>query len=225
MSSERTEVFGLCGAGKTTLARELVRGAKGPSSSGLPIRIEGPVVPGGWRAAFETTLVVGRYGLRDPIGCQRLLRDPAGRWLLFKLGYRIAGLWVRGDLSETLLVDSGVIQPLVSFDIEHNFRGIEWDPRPLLRGLPLPARAVYVRVRPSVALERYMQRERSSGRGVSEDGIWERFNRAFRTAERVYEACVDLGVRCLSYENEKPVSAGAKREFAAKVTGTTEDGS
>ena len=212
------EMFGLCGAGKTTLARDLLLAAES-DPAGVGFHPEDPVRPTGWVSVLMAGRYAVGYGLRDPGGGARLLGSPAGRWLFLKLGYRIAGLRMRGDLTGSLLLDSGVLQPLVSFDVEYNLPLIQWDVERLAKTLPLPSCALYVRVEPEVAMQRYLDRERKQGGTVPMERIEERFARGFRTAEQLYEVCVALGVRCTVCDNKWPVSRETLAGIVARLLG------
>lgn len=208
------EMFGLCGAGKSTLARGcLLVGESG--QVGARLRPERPVKPSGWVTVAMAGLIAVSHGLRDPGGCARLLSSGAGRWLFLKLGYRVAGLHMRQDLDGCLLLDSGVLQPLVSFEVEYNLQLIEWNVERLARALPLPLYALYVRVEPEIAMQRYMDRERRQGRSVLMERIEDRFVRGFKTAERLHEICVALGICCIICDNTRLVS---QKELSGIVT-------
>jgi len=189
------ELFGLCGSGKTTLARAM----EGSPTSTL--WVEGPVKPSGTSALLWTVRLVAGHLFGDPAGCLRLLRSPGGSWLHFKLGYRLAGLRMRGDLIGRLLLDSGVLQPLISFDVEYNLDLVPWDVDPLVRLLPLPSCALYVRVQPEVAMRRYLAREQAHGRTVPMKRVEDRFYRGFKTAENLYHICIKNQIPCIVFDN------------------------
>lgn len=198
------EIFGLCGAGKTTLAKKLLLAVEPEEEHWL--RPESPVTPSGWISVLMAGRIFIRLGLRHPSACVRLLSNATGRWFMLKLGYRIAGLRMRGDIAGSLLLDSGVLQPLVSFEVEYNSSFLQIDALDIIKTLPLPSCALYVRVEPGIAMQRYLDREKKYGRTFSMKYIEMRFAKGFEMAERLHTACVDMGVYCVVYNNEIPLT-------------------
>lgn len=199
------EMFGLCGAGKTTAYLELLRTIEEDASIQNFYQAM-PLVPERWRILLE----VGRFSqnllLRSPGEFSRLLISSAGRWLMFKLGYRVAGLRFRGDVTRRFLKDSGILQPLISFDVEYNTELLDINMKAILELLPLPSYAVYGRIEPDIAMKRYVLREEAQGKTVCRKSIEERFHRGHLMAEQLYQTCGLLGIRCSVLDLEAPVS-------------------
>ena len=59
------------------------------------------------------------------------------RWLVNKIAYRSAGINCRKDRS-VILIDSGILQPFISFEIEENSLDISVPIHPILNGCALP---------------------------------------------------------------------------------------
>lgn len=199
------EMFGLCGAGKTTAYLGLLQAIEEDAT------IEDfyqamPLIPERGRILLEIARFAQNLLLRSPGEFARLLAGPAGRWLLFKLGYRIAGLRSRGDVTQRFLKDSGVLQPLISFDVEHNLELLDINVKTILELLPLPSYAVYGRIAPEIAMKRYLLREEAQGRAVCREMIEQRFYRGHLMAEQLYHTCGLLGIRCVVLDLEAPVS-------------------
>ena len=198
------EIFGLCGAGKTSVAQKLLLAVEPGAEPWL--RPEGPVAPSGWISVLTAGRLFMTLGLRDPSACMRLLSNSAGRWLILKLGYRVAGLRKRGNIAGSLLLDSGVLQPLISFEVEYNLSFLQIDALGIIKNLPLPSCAIYVKVEPGVAMRRYLGREKENGRTIYMRNIEMRFTKGFDMAERLYRACEDMGVNCVVYNNDIPLT-------------------
>lgn len=218
LTNGAVELFGLCGSGKSTLSHTLL---SSPDRETF-LRPERPIIPTRLGALLMTAKLVGSYGLRDPFSCASLLKSSAGRWLFYKLGYRMSGLHLRGDLEGSLLVDSGVLQPLISCEIEYNLALIDWNVEQLVEVLPLPSRAIYVRVGPETALKRYLERGSMTGRGVQLKGIEHRFERGFQVAEDLYLMCRDGGVRCVVYDNEDEISLAGVARIRSSISSDSE---
>lgn len=149
------EMFGLPGAGKTTLADGLRRGF--PS---VPL-VETPT-PSGFLTVRSILSLSVKLAFRCPMCLMRLTGRRDGRWLLAKLGYRMAG--GRRWPTHGIVVDSGVLQPLLSYAAENACKAVDIrDVLALLDALPLPNIVLYVAVPPEVAYERYLLRQEIEG--------------------------------------------------------------
>lgn len=194
MNNGSIEIFGLCGAGKTTISTTLIK-VLSEQRCGIPdFKVAYPQVVGWLPSRLLTSLLIMRLVRHDPKTVATLLSDKAGRWLLTKLGYRNACLQRRDSLPGTLLIDSGILQPFVSFEVEYNRNGIYYDIENLLRMMPLPEYAVYIRVSPLVAMKRYNERAKNAGLDVPLVTDASRFEAGYAISEKIYSFCRTLGV-------------------------------
>lgn len=149
------EIFGLPGAGKTTVVDGLRR-----VSPSIPL-IQ-PPIPSGLLTAWSIFILCGKVALLHPLSLIRLGIRGDGRWLLAKLGYRMAGRW--SQAKRGIVVDSGVLQPLLSYAAEDAAEAADvQDVLALLDILPLPHAILYVDVPAQVAYERYLFRQAIEG--------------------------------------------------------------
>lgn len=151
------EILGLPGAGKSTLMDRLAR-----EQSDLPELLK-PIDPGGAAVLRKIARLVARMVLRNPASLLRLTLRADGRWLLSKLAYRWAGLGKRSGSG--LLLDSGLLQPLLSYAAEYSKRPVCVDDAlAALHALPLPQAVVYLDSGTETAHRRYRQRQQRTGR-------------------------------------------------------------
>lgn len=180
------ETFGLCGAGKTTLLRRLFVKLQEIGGNRLP-SIEMPVQPDREAVLFETGRIVTRSFLHAPREVYQFLREANAWWLPSKLGFRVAGIKMRRTMSAPLLIDSGLLQPFVSFAIERNIEDRHIPREALLDSVVLPTLAVYVHVAPENAYFRYIDREIGSGRELPHGDLRKRFDDAYEICQWVRE--------------------------------------
>lgn len=137
----KTEFIGLCAAGKTTHIRQ--RG----------IETQKPTTPGRFSFYKALGILLVKALLYDCIETIIFLRRRQSWWLFTKLAYRVAQ-----NHKDGFLEDCGVLQPLISFEIEYNVN-LSRMPHWLLDFLPLPDQIVYIRTTPEEAQRRYMKRD------------------------------------------------------------------
>lgn len=172
------EVIGLPGSGKSTLVRRLAQVPATPVT--LP-----PLRPSRRALLRAAARLVGTGLASSPRTILPLLLSRDGCWLVAKLAYRSAALSSRAT-SGALMQDSGVLQPLVSFAAEYR-TGPDPELRPLelLPLLSLPRVALYVRVPPETALERYKRRQMETGRRPEASVCIEGFGEAYAACEAI----------------------------------------
>ena len=181
-----TEMFGLCGAGKTTIAAGL---APLFQTEELRLDVARPISPGGIGTIYNALCLALRATVSDPVKVSQFLMHDQGRRLFLKLGLRTASMAMRKAYPRTLLIDSGVLQPLVSFVVEQNERKLEPPLRALMAVVPFPAAAIYVRVDPELAYRRYISRQTRSGILMADHGLRSRFDHGLSFCEWLYDYC------------------------------------
>lgn len=98
----------------------------------------------------------------SPASLIGIIRDRQGRHLLLKLGFRYYGIVLRKIKLKGrcfFLQDSGILMPIVSSVIKHN-----WDLdlkklEVILKSIPISNNIVYLSVPAEIAYKRYVQRE------------------------------------------------------------------
>ena len=210
------ELFGLCGVGKSTVLADLVPvlldlgGPQAPS-------IELPLAPAASAYRVELLRLLMQAGLRAPLAIGRLLTAPAGGYLPRKLAYRIAGLRKRKSSGWSLLIDSSVLQPFVSFVVEENLKDLTIPLVALFAAVPKPACAVYVRATVDTALERYIARQTTRGAAMTENGLKQRFRDGLAMCDWLCNACQEIGVPVLVLDVERQMQPDQLRRFAKRL--------
>ena len=157
MDFKTVEFFGLCGAGKTTFLDQLPKFLSPRACDLLQDRCVPPI---GKHARFHSLSVLLQAAMRAPVGVFQLLAlDNRGLSLFQKIGYRLASISGQERAKTRLLVDSGVIQPLITYVIEDQKGNYPLPVAALMGALPMPRLAIYFTVSPEIAMSRYVERE------------------------------------------------------------------
>lgn len=207
------EVFGLCGAGKSTLMRRLAPMIE--SRSGGRVRAERPVRPYGAASLCRTLVLALRAVGGDPLGMLGFLLQPSSWWLIGKLGYRWAGMALRPRETGWLLLDSGVLQPFVSYAIEYGGRVPPVEP--LLAALPMPRVALYVRAAAPTARARYVARARAAQKELPCEDWTRRFAVGEATCASVLAACRRARCAVVEIVNEDEPDAAVLERTARAI--------
>ena len=149
----KVEFLGLCGAGKTTFLNELSSEIKSDKYLG----IEYPVIPSLWQTLLSLIKILFIGFFFSPVSFSRFLSKKNNWWLVKKIALRSAGIKLRGD-SNFILVDSGILQPFLSFEIEENVIDSNIPIHAILAGCNLPNLLLNFVVDPKIAMERYEKR-------------------------------------------------------------------
>ena len=180
------ELFGLCGAGKSTITNGLIPHFE-TGCSGLDVAR--PISPGGVRTISRAAGLALRATIVDPVSVCRFLAHRQGTALFLKLGLRLASMEVRKARPRTLLVDSGIVQPLVSYLIEQNTSKLNIPLCALMSTVPFPSAVVYVRVKPEVAYRRYLERQSVFGDRTVHQSLRSRFDDGYVLCEWLQDYC------------------------------------
>lgn len=151
--SYKVEFLGLCGAGKTTFLNELSCELKSYKYLG----IEHPVTPSIWQTFLFLIkiLIIGFFC--SPVSFSHFLLKKNNWWLVKKIAFRSAGIKLRGERN-FILVDSGILQPFLSFEIEENVIDSNIPIHAILAGCNLPDLLLNFVIDPKIAMERYEER-------------------------------------------------------------------
>jgi len=178
----KVEFLGLCGAGKTTFLNKLSFELESEKYLG----ISHPVIPSLWQTFLSLIkiLIVGFF--YSPVSFSHFLLRKNNWWLVKKIALRSAGIKLRGN-SNFILVDSGIFQPFLSFEIEENMMDSYIPIHAILAGCDLPNLLLNFVVAPEIAMERYKVR------GLRGDGKLIRTNSKsyFNKAEKLRKDLVN----------------------------------
>ncbi len=213
--SERIEVFGLCGVGKSFIMREL--GPLIAAEMDGALTVDTPVDPGGARTLGAALQLLARIAAADPVGLARFCAQPGNWWLPLKLGHRMAGLALRPARGVSLLIDSGILQPFVSIEKERHSGGVRIPGERMLARLPRPAVAIYVRAPVAVALQRFLDRERTSGRVLRERDMLPRFQAAEDRCKELAAACRSWGSALVVIDVERTPNRESLQALARRI--------
>lgn len=201
--SYKVECLGLCGAGKTTFLNELVSELE----SKKYLDIAHPVIPSLWQTSLSLIkiLIIGFF--YGPISFSNFLLRKNNWWLVKKIALRSAGIKLRGE-NKFLLVDSGILQPFLSFEIEEKTIDSNIPIHAILAGCDLPNLLLNFVVDPKIAMKRYEER------GLRGDGKLIRVNSEsyFTKAEKLRNALI---IYC-KMKNIHMVEVDATQHFSQK---------
>jgi thymidylate kinase len=171
------ELVGLCGAGKTTLAGKL-----SPFLAGAGLRLFSRPQPSGAAALSAAGILAARMLGKRPRETASLLTSSAGRHFIAKLGYRVAGLRYK-PAQATLISESGVVQPIISFEAQNNYAATAIPLDAILSEIPRPEILVRIDLAPEIAFERYCRRESAHTHRI--EGTLETFSRAQEALDKI----------------------------------------
>lgn len=198
----KIELVGLCGAGKTTFITALNQGM----SLDDEIILEKPVIPD--RATYLTTIIkiLCSAWFSHPLRLVKFLSTGSNWWLLKKIAYRQAGLTVR-SANDCILVDSGSLQPFLSFEIEEKLDDSIVPVEYLLCGCKLPDIVLFFHVSPQLAIDRYRMRgERGEGKKLRPNAV-RYFDRAAAVQERLMLYCKKKKIQIMELDTTKQLTS------------------
>ncbi len=196
--SLKVELLGLCGAGKTTFIDALIPRLEFNADFDLTY----PVVPPKIQILFSLIRILWIGFLTEPIIFARFLITKNNWWLIKKISYRSAGISYRKKDS-FILIDSGILQPFISFEIEENSSDFTVPIHPILNGCVLPDVVIVFDVSPSIAIERYKQRGLSGkGRVIRENSV-DHFNKAEELRKNLVEYCKMKNVQIIGVNSSQ----------------------
>ena len=208
------ELFGLCGAGKTTITDGLAPILETRERGSVVAR---PISPGGIRTLQHAMWLALRAIIKQPSEVSRFLSHHQGRRLFLKLGLRLASMDIRNACRRTLLIDSGILQPLVSYLVEQNIRKVTPPLRALIPVLPFPAATIYVRVNAEVAYRRYMSRQGGTEIAFDGTGLRGRFEDGFTLCEWLHDYCTAVKIPTLIVDSSDRLNADQLEKLTEKV--------
>jgi len=188
----KVELLGLCGVGKTTFLSALTS----RSEFDLDLALVYPVVPPRSRTlrSLIRILLVGFF--TEPLTFSRFITNISNWWLIKKIAYRSAGISLRDD-ERAIFVDSGILQPFLSFEIEEKLSDSTIPVHSLLNGCPLPDLVVVFSVLPRIAKQRYEQRGLCGEGKLIRQNSEEYFSRAEELRKKLVDYCKEKNVQII----------------------------
>ncbi len=212
----RIEFVGLCGAGKSTFSQLLASHLDFAANGIVEMRASDvPAAP-----SIAAGLGVAARMVANESGSLRFLGRSANWWLPLKMGYRstqlvrqagrIGGSW-------TLCVDSGLLQPYISFAAEYNKRLDPVVMAQVAKVVSLPDTVVHVSASAVVALERYLKRSAGSPTKSQRAQFLRQFQLAVTVEEKLLSQCIEHGVTVLKVRADETKSSAAAMRIASAI--------
>jgi len=197
------EVIGLCGAGKTTLLNKLTAciEAKGETNR---IYYEQPKHANGKKVVLTIFVLFVRAFLKHPTLLLRYYQNYPGWWLFRKIGYRLAAYRTRNLMPNSLMLDCGLLQPLISCPIGNNVTSIYLPLVVLVDVLPLPKAVIHISASSINAFERYSERDKVEQRLENKTGLKHRFENAVQLEKELLELLKGKGVEVFTVNANFP---------------------
>ena len=196
----KVELLGLCGAGKTTFLNAIIPMLK----SNVDFDLTYPYVPPKIQILLNVIRILWVGFFTEPIIFSRFIAKKNNWWLIKKIAYRSAGINCRKEDS-AILIDSGILQPFISFEIEENSSDITVPIHPILNGCALPDVVIVFDVAPSIAIERYKQRGLCGEGMIIRENSETHFNRAEKLRKNLVKYC--------KMKNVQIVEVNSSQEF------------
>ena len=197
----KIELLGLCGSGKTTFLTALTSALESKTDLGLAHPLAPPI------SQITIRLIrifcIGLF--TEPITFARFIINKSNWWLLKKVAYRSAGISSRGD-DNVILIDSGILQPFLSFEIEERQSNSIIPIRAILEACVLPKLVIVFIVPPKIALKRYEQRGLSGKGKLIRKNSGRYFNRAEELRKNLVEYCEMKNVQIIEVDSSQQFS-------------------
>jgi thymidylate kinase len=197
----KVELLGLCGAGKTTFLTALTSRLESNADLGLAY----PLVPPISQTLVSLIRILWVGFFTEPITFARFIINKSNWWLVKKAAYRSAGIISRGN-DNVILIDSGILQPFLSFEIEERLSNSIIPTKAILDGCVLPDLAIVFIVPSRLAMKRYEERGVSGeGKLIRENG-GRYFNRAEELRKNLVEYCEMKNVQIIEVDSSQQFS-------------------
>jgi thymidylate kinase len=201
--SARIELVGLCGAGKSTFISAVKNKLKGNDSLSLVYPVAQPL----YLTRYYILEILMRAFIRDPVNTFVFFMRKSNWWLLKKLAYRAASNSERYE-GNLIVVDSGVLQPFLSFEIEERTSESEVPLCTLLKSVSLPDVVIFFYIPSWQAKERYEYRWlKGEGKEIRENSV-KYFDEAEKIRKKIFNYC--------KMHNTKIIEVDSSKDFTEK---------
>ena len=197
----KIELLGLCGSGKTTFLTALTSVLESKTDLGLAH----PLVPPTSQIPIRLIKIFCIGLFTEPITFARFIINKSNWWLLKKVAYRSVGISSRGD-DNVILIDSGILQPFLSFEIEERQSNSIIPIRAILEACVLPKLVIVFIVPPKIAMKRYEQRGLSGKGKLIRKNSGRYFNRAEELRKNLVEYCEMKNVQIIEVDSSQQFS-------------------
>ena len=197
----KVELLGLCGAGKTTF----LKGLTSKLDPDIDLGLAYSVIPSlSQRAISLMRILLTGFSIK-PVSFSSFLMKRNNWWLIKKIAFRSAGIKLRAD-SNFILVDSGILQPFLSFEIEENTIDVNVPIHNLLSGCKLPDLLIVFNISPRIAMNRYEQRGLQGDGKLIRDNSDNYFNKAEELRKNLISYCKDKNVHIIEVDSSENFS-------------------
>lgn len=197
----KIELLGLCGAGKTTFITAINSRLVSNTDFGLAY----PIVPPISRTVLSLIKILCFGFFTEPINFGRFILNKSNWWLVKKVAFRSAGINYRKN-DNFILIDSGILQPFLSFEIEERLSDSKIPFRAILEACVLPKLAIVFIVPPQIALKRYEQRGLSGKGKLIRENSGRHFNTADELRKNLVEYCIIKNVQIIEVDTSQQFS-------------------
>jgi thymidylate kinase len=197
----KIELLGLCGAGKSSFLTALTSELESKTDLGLAQPLVTPISQ--MPVRLIRILWIGLF--TETITFVRFVINKSNWWLVKKVAYRSAAISFRGD-DNVILVDSGILQPFLSFEIEERLSSSIIPITGILEGCVLPDLAIVFIVPPRLAMQRYEQRGLSGKGKLIRKNSGRYFNRAEELRKNLVAYCEMKNVQIIEVDSSQQFS-------------------
>ncbi|MCM8530273.1 MAG: hypothetical protein NE330_03865 [Lentisphaeraceae bacterium] len=180
------EIIGLCGAGKSHFLSKIEKKLDAKIILSKPLSSDGLIYYKQVFLLFFKAFFMLRWKAAF------YLTKPSSFWLRQKILFRQSTL--KKHLDKSILVDSGVLQPLISYEVEEKVNKKPFPLQDILELLPLPFLVIYLNVQPQLAYERYKMRHfQGQGRAPRNSDALSYFESGAEVSNSIMSYCKNKG--------------------------------
>lgn len=192
------EVVGLCGAGKTTFIKLL---EKKIIKKNKKIIFQNPKKNNLFLYYFYILKILSKSLYYQFFYVIFFLTIKSNWWLIKKIAYREAGL-LKKEGAISILKDTGIMQPFISFEIEHKASNAKVPLDTLLKVISKPDIIIFFNIKKETAIKRYHERYlKGYGKPLRKNSEYY-FDQADRIKTMMIEYCKHHNIRIVNVNSE-----------------------